>query len=352
MSPNNRTKYFIRDAKIEDLDDIFTLSSMLNTINLPANKDELFEVIKNSERSFSLKEKDTTKKAFLFVLTDGQQVIGTSQIFAKHGTLSSPHYYFAVELDERYSETLKKFFRHKTLRLCQSFDGPTELGSLVLDKDFRSSKEKFGRLLSYVRFLFMAIRPEFFSNQVLAELLPPLGARFESALWDAVGRQFTGLDYYEADMLSRKNKEFIKTLFPITSIYVPLLPAQAQDVIGQVGKNSKGAAHLLSRIGFRYSHRVDPFDGGPHFEAEQKDISLIKDALQLTLSDTCLDKPAQAALCGYFEPQRPSGDRFRAMATVSQVDRERKLLSLTYDELSILEVEKGGRIFMTPLPLD
>lgn len=350
MSLINPPKFFIRDAKIDDLDDIFALSSLLNTINLPANIDELSEVIKASENSFSLKEKDATKKAFLFVLTDGQKVIGTSQIFAKHGTLASPHYYFAVELNERYSETLKKYFRHKTLRLCQSFDGPTELGSLVLGKDFRSSKEKLGRLLSYVRFLFMAIKPGFFASHVLAELLPPLGARFESALWDAVGRHFTGLPYYEADMLSRKNKEFIKTLFPSNPIYVSLLPTAAQDVIGQVGKNSKGAAHLLSRIGFRYSHRVDPFDGGPHFEAEQKDISLIKNALEVGIKSGPVGH--EKVLCGHFDPNRPSGSRFRALVANASIDRPEKLLTLPEEELQMLQVEKGQKIFMTPLPDD
>ncbi len=347
MKPPIFSQYFIRDAQISDLDDIFSLSMMLNSLNLPADKDELLEVIKVSENSFSLLEKDITQRAFLFVLTDGQKVVGTSQIFAKHGTLACPHYYFAVELSERYSETLKKYFRHKTLRLCQSYDGPTELGSLVLDKNFRSTKDKLGRMLSYVRFLFMGMRPEFFCDQVLAELLPPLGANFESALWNAVGRHFTGLDYYEADMLSRKNKEFIKTLFPSNPIFASLLPPSAQDVIGQVGKNSKGAAHLLSKIGFRYSNRVDPFDGGPHFEADKKDIRLIKDGHYKELSGEDLTtETKEKALFGHFTPERASGDRFRALASSYHVDKE---LTLPKSTAQVLRAEPKDKIFMTPL---
>ena len=74
------------------------------------------------------------------------------------------------------------------------------------------------------------------------------------------------LSYREADHLSRRQKEFIETLFPSYPIYVSLLSPEAQGVIGQVGEGSRPAAHLLSKLGFKFENRVDPFDGGPHFE--------------------------------------------------------------------------------------
>lgn len=316
------SEYIVRDARASDIEDIVSLSAFLNSVNLPSNRAELEQVIHESERSFSLEEKDATKRSFLFVLINkAGRVVGTSQIFAKHGTLASPHHYFQVFYDERYSETLKKYFRHRTLKLSQCFDGPTEVGSLVLDQSLRASPEKLGQTLSYVRFLFMAIRPEFFATSVIAELLPPLGPNFESALWDAVGRKLTGLDYYEADMLCRKNKEFIKTLFPSGEIHVSLLPEAAQEVIGQVGRNSKGAAHLLSKIGFFYSHRVDPFDGGPHFEADLEDITLIQNAVHAPVTRVRRSLLVEQAnvdfgLCGRFDPARASGERFCAYASV------------------------------------
>ncbi len=321
--------FFIRDAKRSDIDDIYELGSLLNTFNLPADKTELEQVIAKSESSFALSEQDSTKRAFLFVLVNNDnKVIGTSQIFAKHGTLESPHNYFEVSIDERYSETLKKYFRHRILHLRQSYDGPTEIGSLVLDKKYRSLPAKLGRNLSFVRFLFMAMNPDFFSNRVLADLLPPLGPNFESALWDAIGRKFTGLDYYEADMISRNNKEFISTLFPGGDIYVSLLPDNAQEVIGQIGRNSKAAAHLLNSIGFRYSHRVDPFDGGPHFEANREDISLIRAAmsgLAAALTKQALHQKADViklGLLGHYEPHQESGFRFRSVLAPYFFDSE------------------------------
>jgi arginine N-succinyltransferase len=343
--------YLIRDARAEDIDDVVALSELLNTVNLPSNRQELESVIQLSEASFSLNEKDATKRAFLFVLVaPSGKVIGTSQIFAKHGTLAFPHLYFQVDYNERYSETLKKYFRHRTLRFCQSFDGPTEICSLVLNRDFRSSKEKLGKSLSYVRFLFMAMKPDFFSHRIIAELLPPLGANLESALGDAVGRKFTGLEYYEADIISRNNKEFIKTLFPSGEIYVSLLPMPAQEVIGQVGPNSKGAAHLLAKIGFTYSHRVDPFDGGPHFEAEQENISLLREAVHLPIQGLTLAYPSKEnfGLLGRYLPQKPSGERFRSVASQFFLHKENMFLlapDATIEALGVKENDLISAIF-------
>lgn len=334
--------FFLRDARMADIDDIGELGLLLNTINLPANKPDLEDVIACSERSFSLLEENPEKRCFLFVLVNQEdRIIGTSQIFAKHGTLDSPHMYFQVGIDERYSLTLKKYFRHRTLRFMQNFDGPTEIGSLVLKKEYRAHPLKLGRLLSFVRFLFMAMNRNFFNKRILAELLPPLGANFESSFWEALGRKFTGLSYYEADLISRKNKEFIKSLFPTVDIYTSLLPPEAEEVIGKVGQGSKGAAHLLSDIGFSYSHRVDPFDGGPHFEADQEDITL--------LSDSCTgfariknESENKLGLVGHYESRAPSGQRFKAIFAPFSYEKEIKEIRLNEKYLKALNIHEGA----------
>jgi arginine N-succinyltransferase len=59
-------------------------------------------------------------------------------------------------------------------------------------------------------------------GEVLAELMPPLEPDGTSHLWEALGRRFTDMSYAEADLLSKKNKEFIKALFPESPIYATL----------------------------------------------------------------------------------------------------------------------------------
>jgi len=172
--------------------------------------------------------------------------------------------------EEKYSATIDKHFHHTILRIGYSYDGPTEIGGLVMDPTYRG--DRLGTLISYVRFLYLGAHRELFKDEVVAELLPPLEADGTSHLWEALGRKFTDMSYAEADLLSKKNKEFIKGLFPEGVIYASVLAKEAQAVIGKVGNQTKGVEKLLRRIGFRYAHRVDPFDGGPHFSATMDEI--------------------------------------------------------------------------------
>ena len=94
--------------------------------------------------------------------------------------------------------------------------------------EYRRAPERLGTMISYVRFLYLAAHPQLFRDEVLAELLPPLEPDGTSHLWEALGRHFTDMSYAEADRLSKKNKEFIKALFPEGVIYASLLPKDAQ----------------------------------------------------------------------------------------------------------------------------
>ena len=108
--------------------------------------------------------------------------------------------------------------------------------------------------------------------------MPPLEPDGTSLLWEALGRKFTGLSYQEADRLSQDNKEFIRALFPQDPIYASLLPRRVQELIGQVGPDTKGVEKMLREVGFSYADRIDPFDGGPHFHARTDEISLVRQA--------------------------------------------------------------------------
>ena len=76
-----------------------------------------------------------------------------------------------------------------------------------------------------------------------------------------------------------------------------VLPQDAQSVIGKVGAQTRGVEKLLRRIGFPYAHRIDPFDGGPHYLARTDDIALVKRSRQFTVQ-----LPAEPALAA-----RPAG---------------------------------------------
>jgi arginine N-succinyltransferase len=281
MSP----RYEIRGATLADLDGLYELSRFLDSVNLPHNREDIADILKRSEDSFSGATQNPKNRQYVFVLDDHekQRAVGTSMVFGQLGRRGVPYIYLDVREEEKYSSTLDKHFVHQVLRIGYSFNGPTEIGGLVMHPEYRQAPERLGMLISYVRFLWIAMHRAWFQDELLAELMPPLKEDGTSVLWEAVGRHFTDLSYQEADKLSKRNKEFIRGLFPDGDIYASLLPKEAQAVIGEVGPQTKGVEKMLRRIGFRYADRVDPFDGGPHFVAPTGEVTLIRDALEVTL---------------------------------------------------------------------
>lgn len=271
-------RYEIRAATSADQADLLELARYLDSVNLPNDADTIAQILDLSERSFNGEIGDPHRAEYVFVLRDLEEkrAVGTSMVIAQLGRRDAPYIYFDVHTEERYSQTLDRHFRHEVLSIGYSYDGPTEIGGLVVHPDARRAPEQLGMLISYVRFLWIAMHRDLCQSRVLAELLPPLESDGTSHLWEAVGRHFTGLTYREADRLSKKNKEFIRGLFPDGDIYASLLAPQAQAVIGKVGNQTRGVEKLLKRIGFRYWNRVDPFDGGPHFVANVDEVTLVQ----------------------------------------------------------------------------
>jgi arginine N-succinyltransferase len=329
--------FVVREPRVEDVGQILEVAKHLDTVNLPAREDRIGEIVDLAMRSFS-GELDLPEREFLFVLEDctTNRVIGTSMIHAQHGTKRSPHVYFQVIKEERYSQTLDKYFVHECLRLRYNYHGPTEIAGLILLPQYRGNGIHLGRLLSYVRFLFIAMHRELFRDQVLSELLPPLEADGTSVLWEHLGKRFTGLTYQEADLLSKHDKEFIRALFPHGLIYTSLLPPHVHDVIAQVGPETKGVEKILCRIGFEQAEQIDPFDGGPHFKAITDDITLVKDArTRKVTSDSPGGKWAIAAHRG--------AHGFRATTATSSADSDMVFLAEGAHEC--LEVQEGDEVW-------
>lgn len=293
--------FVLRDVSPDDLDDLHAAARHLDSVNLPDDRERLRQLIEVSCQSFA-GEIEVASRRFVFVLEDREQsparVVGASMIFAQHGNRRAPHVYFDVIEEERYSETLDKHFSHQVLRIGYNYKGLTEIGGLVLLPAYRRRPEQLGRLLSYVRFLYMALHRRYFCSEVVSELMPPLEPDGTSLLWESLGRKFTGLSYQEADRLSNQNKEFIRALFPQDPLYVTLLPPHVQQLVGQVGPETKGVEKMLREIGFEYAQRIDPFDGGPHFHAATDEITLVGASVRARVGVTEPRAPDDAASTG------------------------------------------------------
>ena len=345
--------FLLRDANESDLGDIKRLAKIFNTVNLPNSKKELTAILEHSQKSFREKIESPFEREFLFVLEDceSQKVVGTSQIMAQHGTRDAPHVYLDVFEEEKYSKSRDSYFKHKVLRLGFEYDGPTEIGGLILDPEYRRAKGKLGKQLSFVRFLFIAMHRSGFRDTILAELLPPLDEGGRSALWDALGRRFTNMDYGEADLISKHDKAFIKNLFPSGDIYASLFDKKAQDVIGAVGPNTVGVKRMLESIGFEQVARIDPFDGGPHFHARTDDLWPVQRSTTLQVkrsSEKAIVEPAGAwseGLLGARMKKKKHGE-FRALFANYRRQGSEVLLS---DECAdLLKLDDGDEVSALP----
>jgi len=301
-----RLSYEIRGAVPADEDQLLAVAAHLNTVNLPADRTEIRGLLESALGSFTGAVKDPRRREYVFVVVDlaENRIVGTSMIIGQLGRRDAPYVYVDVFDEERYSATLDKHFRHVVLKVGYSYNGPTEIGGLIVSPEYRKKPERLGLLISWVRFLFVKMHRDWFRDELLAELLPPLEPDGTSHLWNALGRKFTEMTYAEADRLSKKNKEFVRGLFPEGPVYASLLPDDAQSVIGKVGGQTRGVEKMLRRIGFRYAYRVDPFDGGPHFTAPTDDVLLVRRAHQ--------------AAAAPMSPEETAATKTRALVAVEQ----------------------------------
>lgn len=351
--------FIIRSATSDDLKSVQRLAAVLNTVNLPNDEESLESLILLSERSFHEKIKDPLEREYLFVMEDTKKkkIVGTSQIIAQHGTREAPHIYFDVLEEERYSQTIDKHFRHKVLRIGFDYEGPTEIGGLVLDPTYRGAPGKLGKQLSFVRFLFIAMHRERFRDRVLAELLPPLGADGRSVLWEALGRRFTGMDYLDADRISKTNKEFIQNLFPSGMIYASTFDQAAQEVIGKVGPATEGVKKMLEGVGFKPLGRVDPFDGGPHFEARTEEIWPVAQAKRgkaviverAAIVDGVGESMEGLVACEPAKKRQKKDGCFRCVQTEFRVQKDGKRIDVPKETGEALRIDDGDRIWALAL---
>ncbi|GAB4009597.1 MAG: arginine N-succinyltransferase [Bdellovibrio sp.] len=270
--------YILRNVTINDLDDLYELSQLMVFINLPPDRNIIKKKIQSSIKSFKSPSEELDKNYYIFVLEDfkSKKIVGVSMIHGKHGTEDEPHFYLKVGKEQKYSKTINTGFIHGTLKLGLITDGWTEIGGLILSPELRGHPDRLGKQLSFVRFLYIGLHRNRFTDYIHSELMPPLDSKGQSPLWEAIGRRFMNMDYEDADRLSRQNKEFILSLYPSDTIYETLLPPEARFAIGKVGNETLPVKKMLESIGFHYTEEVDPFDGGPHYRAKTDEIKIVK----------------------------------------------------------------------------
>ena len=272
--------FVVRPVQTEDLPDLLTLvrSCPKGMTTVPDLEIYLKNRIQDSLRAFDPLVRKPGGEFYLFILENlrTKKVIGTSGILSKVGGFE-PFYTYKIEEEVHSSEELKVETRINLLHFTADHNGPAEIGSLYLDPAYR--KKGLARLLSLSRFLFMAEFPERFDQCVISELRGFIDQKGRSPFWENVGRRFFDTNFETADVMSiTGKKDFIVKLMPKHPIYIPLLPREAQEVIGKVHPEAEPAFSLLKQEGFCFNNEVDIFDAGPTLKAAMNKIRTINES--------------------------------------------------------------------------
>jgi arginine N-succinyltransferase len=334
--------FLLREARMQDHDDLLALARELDSINLPTDPKNLELALARSLRSFRGRVRNRARAVYIFCAeeTASGRVVAASMIIGKHGTPEAPHYYLELNSDDRYSHSLRKMFRHPYLRLRYSMEGPTEIGGLM-----RGHPQRLGKQISWVRFLYMGRHLPRFEPQVVAEMLGPMLPDHGNLFWDHYGRRITGLSFREADILSTRDKEFIRALFPEAPLYTFLLPDPVRDAIGKVGKNTMGAVLLLQQAGMRFLNQVDPFDGGPYYGAATAELEPVRNRRVLkVISGEPTPEKCRTFLLGVDDKRG-----FRAVRAEAELTEDAGLL-VTPAVLDRLEIAPASAVDAISLP--
>ena len=328
----------IRPVEDNDIDGLYQLAQKAGPgmTTFPPDRDVLTQKIVASKKAFCLDFDKDSEGSFLMVLVDDETnvVMGTAGIYSNIGK-EMPFYSFKILTRSKHSYKLDRKVSSKTLHLVNEYTGDTEVGTLILDPDYRG--HGYGKLLSKCRYLMIAQFKQFFGARVMAELRGWSDDDAISPFWESVGKHFfQGMKYEHADYLSATtNDQFIADLMPEYPIYIDLLPEAAKSVIGQPHHLGKPALGMLFKEGFHYENYVDIFDAGPTVHAYVENIETIKHSQVKTLSSAEFND-ADAVECLVCND---SIIDFRVCQTmVNFIDKDS--IALTPDMAAVLKVKE------------
>jgi len=361
--------FIIRQAKVEDVPTLLKLAKMVLFINLPADREVIHSKIVRSRECFiraaggkpakEPKANGTAKAVggvsefakhgdfFMFSLEDTETgaCLGTSQIVGHMGGPGNPNFTLKLKKKEFFSESLQTGTSHIVARLYADESGPTEIGGLILQPASRG--HKLGRLLSLIRFHWIALHRKHFADRIIAKMMGPVTADGQSVLWDNLGRRFIPLSYSEADKHCQRSREFISALLPKEDIYLSLLPPEARDVVGRVSEETIPARRMLEKLGFVYKDEVDAFDGGPVLSAKTDLVSIVKDTGEMMLGEALAE--GGATHFGFVSRLAEDGE-FKAVQTEFATDSKGGgRVSVPAAVMAALEWDRGVKVGVTAL---
>lgn len=255
----------IRPARYGDLDALADIARVCAfDVSLPRDAGELERLVARSDEAFAADVGFPGEEQYVFVATvDDGVPVGAMVVVAAAG-YPGADYSFRNETIVHASHELGVNHRLYVLTLSHDLSGFTLLRPPLAHSGAQGPV--VARALLQAVLCFIAEHPERFAEDLIAPLPGIVDERGESPFWSAVGSKFFGVSYCEAERHALgKDRSFMAELMPHHPIYVPLLPEDAQNALGQTRGEFMSTYALLIDEGFEAERYVDVFDGGPVF---------------------------------------------------------------------------------------
>lgn len=339
----------VRSVREDDLDSLYDLAreAYPGMTTLPPDRDALAAKIALSSASVARAVEKPGNEVYMLVMEDTATgaVVGTASVIASLGEVE-PFYSYKLNKVTHKSRVLDKKVTVATLNLSNHFEGFAEVATLFLSPTYRQGGN--GKLLARSRYLLMAAHRQRFPKEVMADLRGHYEDGGRSPFWEAVGRHFFEMDFAEADLFGALHgNQFIAELMPTQPVYVNLLPADAQAVIGRVNTAGEPALKLLEREGFRWQGHVDIFDAAPSVDAEIDKLATVAATRRGTLAGPLGGPLGDAAAAVPMLVAAGSIERFTA-CLVSALDHGGEL-RLPAEAMEALPVGPGDELWYTEL---
>jgi arginine N-succinyltransferase len=264
--------YVVRPVETADIPALESLAAvtMPGVHTLPRSRDKIELAVERSLASFAAQVDIPSEESYLFVLESiaERRICGTAAIFASAGS-NGTYFSFRNDVIQQVSRDLNICHSVHALTLCSELTAYSQLSSFYADPAVQDRPE--AALLSRSRLLYALQQPQRFGDRFFVPLAGVTDEQGESPFWNALGRKFFKMDFLDAERVigGARNRTLIVELMPHYPVYVPLLPGDAQAVMGQIHPSGELAFNLLTSEGFEADEYIDIFDGGPILQAHK-----------------------------------------------------------------------------------
>ncbi|GAB3390921.1 arginine N-succinyltransferase [Massilia agri] len=240
---------------------------------LPRTREAIVAAVERSIASFAAHVDIPSEESYQFVLEDlrSREVVGTAAIHASAGS-NGTYFAFRNDVIQQVSRDLNISHSVHALTLCSELTACSHLSGFYIRHRETAGQE--AALLSRARLLYAMLAPHRFGDRFFVPLAGVTDANGQSAFWNALGRKFFKMDFLDAERVidGARNRTLIVELMPHYPVYVPLLPEDAQAVLGQIHPSGQLAFKLLTQEGFEADEYIDIFDGGPILQAHKNSL--------------------------------------------------------------------------------